>query len=69
MQSEVSAVKLIKQTRGTYKSCLPKDRFKISKYASETCTTTAVRKLKGKFLKLNESTVRSFNKYLEHVKN
>ena len=49
-----------KKERDTYQKWTPNDPFKIGKYAAENGNSAAVRKFKGEFPRLNESTVREF---------
>ena len=57
------------KVRGYYKRYSDKNRYLIGKYASENGPVPAVRKFKGTFPNLNESTVRSMRrKYQEELK-
>ena len=50
---------------GKYIKYTAQDRFKIGKYASENGSAGCVRAFKDKFTKINESTVRGFQKRYE----
>ena len=52
-------------SRGKYIKYTAQDRFKIGKYASENGSAACVRAFKDKFTKINESTVRGFQKRYE----
>ena len=58
IESEVTGSS--KQLKRKYLKWKEEDRYTIGKHASENGATAAVRKFKGKFPNLNESTVRGF---------
>ena len=53
-------------SRGKYKKYTNKDRFDIGKYASENGSAASVRRFQTMFPKLNESTIRGFQKMYEN---
>ena len=58
-----------KKARGSYKMYSADQRYKIGKYASEYSTASTLRKYKGEFPQLSESTVRSMRqKYEEELR-